>query len=143
MYLLIKPLTDPIKLLQFFCFRLTYEGHDLEKKDDDEFIPKELSKILKKEWLLPLFERKVNWCVFKTLSNIYDEAFLLKQLMAKRRSLFSKKAPSRMFERVLNTFLKTSQFSSFIKDVLTFTKWKDKLRAMSKYHFRCIRGSII
>ena len=44
----------------FLYFRLILEGHDLDKKDDVEFTPKELAKILKKEWLLPLFERKVN-----------------------------------------------------------------------------------
>ena len=44
-----------------------------------------------------------NRCVFRTLSNIDDRAFLRKQLMVESCQLFSQKTPSYMFNKVLQT----------------------------------------
>ena len=43
----------------FLYFRLILEGHDLDKKDDVEFTPKELAKILSK------FYRYYTFCKIK------------------------------------------------------------------------------
>ena len=57
------------------------------------------------------------------MSNIYDGAFLRKQLLVFSSQLFLQKAPSQIFEKVLNTLLvSTKQFGAGNKNLFPINK---------------------
>ena len=56
--------------------------------------------------------------IFRTQSNIYDVALLRKQLTTFSQKFFSQKAPSQMFDQILNTPLEDSLSNRHLKPIM-------------------------
>ena len=65
--------------------------------------------------------------IFTTLLNIYAGVFYKSNLMTKRRELFRQKAPSQMFDRVLNMPLNKRHSNSYWESGFQLCSWKQLL----------------